>query len=115
MEFDLLSKWMGLIALILSVVTTIWTLISKSTKPFDDRFDKIDKEIMRLDDTQDSHGVRIQKVEDELAHLPTKNDMHDVKILMTKLEGHVGKIEATLKATESKLDRIERSIDGRKS
>jgi len=115
MEFDLLSKWMGLIALILSVVTAIWSLISKSTKPFDDRFDKIDKEITRLDDTQDSHGVRIQKVEDELAHLPTKNDMHDVKILMTQLEGHVGKIEVTLKAAESKLDRIERSIDGRKS
>ena len=115
MEFDLLSKWMGLIALIVSVITGVWTLISKSTKPFDDRFDKLDKDITRLDDTQDSHGVRIQKVEDEMAHLPSKNEVHDIKLLMAQLEGHVGKIEVTLQAAERKLDRIERSIDGRKS
>ena len=50
-----------------------------------------------------------------MAHLPSKNEVHDIKLLMAQLEGHVGKIEVTLQAAERKLDRIERSIDGRKS
>jgi len=108
MEFDLLSKWMGFIALVVSVITGIWTLISKSTKPFDDKFQEHDSELT-------DHDRRIQKVEDELAHLPSRTEVHDIKLLMAKLEGHVGKIEVTLTAAERKLDRIERSVDARKA
>lgn len=112
MEFDLLSKWMALIALIVSVITGVWTLINKSTKPFDDRFTKQGEAITKVEDTQKEHERRIQKVEDEITHMPSKNEVHEIKILMTKLEGHIGKMEVTLQASERKLDRIERSIDG---
>lgn len=115
MEFDLLSKWMGLIALVISVITGFWTLVNKGTKPFDDRFVKHDGDIKKIEECQHEHERRIQKVEDDLAHLPTKNEVHEIKILMAKLEGHIGKIEVTMQASERKLDRIERSIDGSKS
>jgi len=41
--------------------------------------------------------------------------VYDFKLLMSTLEGHVGKIEVTLTAAERKLDRIERSMDARKA
>lgn len=100
MEFDVISKWLGLVSLIVSVVTAVWTLISKSTKPFDDKLSGHDEDLK-------NHDRRIQKVEDELAHLPSKTEVHDIKLAIARLEGHFGKLEASAAATERTVRRID--------
>ena len=108
MDFDTLSKWLAFVSLVISVITAIWTLVNKSTKPYDDK-------LALLETKSNAHAREIQSLQDEVKHLPRSTDVHEMRLLMAKLEGHVGKIEVTLQASERKLDRIERSIDARPS
>ena len=107
MEFELLSKWFGLIALIVSVVTGIWTLISKSTKPFDDKFATQAKDIDKNCEDLKLHDRRIQKVEDILPHLPSKDEVHQIRLLMSDMNGNMGKMESTMTATQRAVQRID--------
>ena len=107
MEFELLSKWGGLLGLIISVITGVWTLISKSTKPFDDRLDAQDIKIEKHNDDLKLHDRRIQKTEDELRHLPNKNEVHEIKLAITRLEGVVDKLETSASATQRTVQRID--------
>lgn len=108
MDFDTASKWIGFVSLVISVITAIWTLVSKSTKPYEDKLQAL--EVSKVD-----HDGRIQSIEDELKHLPDKQMVHEIQLALVKLEGHFSRLEATLNASERKLDRIERSIDARPS
>ena len=106
MDLEIISKWLGFVSLIISVVTAAWTLVNKSTKPYDDK-------LANLETKSNDQARQIQSLEDEMKHLPTTAYVHEMQLLMAKLEGHVGKIEVTLEASGRKLDRIERSIDQR--
>jgi peptidoglycan hydrolase CwlO-like protein len=103
MEFDLISKWGGLLALIISIITGIWTLISKSTKPFDDRLDAQDTSIK-------DHDRRIQAVESEIKHLPSSKDVSELTVLVTKLQGDLGVLDNSIKSLTRTVDRMDRAL-----
>ena len=108
MDLEIISKWLGFVSLVISVVSAAWTLVNKSTKPYDDK-------LAALETKSNDQAHKIQSLEDEVKHLPRSADIHELGLSMARMEGHVGKIEASLQASDRKLDRIERSIDQRAS
>ena len=94
---DSASKWVGLIALLLSVGNLLWAWISRPARDLGTRLDKhreetdeqLDKIGERIDDTFEGlkgHDRRIQRVEDDLRHLPTKKDLQEVELKVTAIK-----------------------------
>lgn len=80
------SKWVALIALLLSVGNLLWAWISRPASDLAKRVDEVDDRIDDVCDDQKGHDRRIQRVEDELRHLPTKADLHEVMQKLTSLK-----------------------------
>jgi ABC-type nickel/cobalt efflux system permease component RcnA len=100
MDFDAVSKWLGFASLVISVITAIWTLVNKSTKPYDDK-------LHALEVSKAQHDRRIQSLEEELKHLPNKEMVHQIQLAIARMEGHLGKVEASGAATERTVRRID--------
>ena len=96
---DSVSKWVALIALLLSVGNLLWAWISRPARDLGTRLDKhreetdeqIDEVTKRIEVTFEglkTHDRRIQRVEDDLRHLPTKDDLQqlEVKVVAVKTE-----------------------------
>lgn len=107
MEFDLLSKWGALLGVLLGVMNGIWLFISRSAKPFNDKFEKIDAVIGKLDECDDGHDRRIQTIEDKLAFLPSKDEVHKMQIAMAEMKGSLGIVAKSQEATERTVRRID--------
>ena len=107
MEFELLSKWGGLLGLIISVITGVWTLISKSTKPFDDRLDAQDTKLDKIEEAAAAHDRRIQSTEERLTHLPNKDEFHKMQLGMVEMQGGMKLLTKSGEATERTVRRID--------
>lgn len=107
MEFELLSKWSGLFALIVGIANGAWLFISRSAKPFNDKFVKTDASISRLDECQDIHERRIQSVEEKMSFLPSKDEVHKMQLAMSEMKGSLGLVGKSLEATERTVRRID--------
>lgn len=118
MDFDSIMKWLGLVALLLSIVNIAWTLHGKAGKALADKLVAI--EVQQAKDHADltakqakdhasiiDHDRRIQAVEGELRHLPTATAFHSLQISVTKLEGHLSRLDAAVDAVSTTV----RSID----
>lgn len=94
MTLDDLSKWLGLIALVVSLGNVLWAWISRPARDLGSRVDKIDE---RIDEHEDQtleelkkHDRRIQRVEDGVRHLPTKDDLNRVNNEIASLKTELG-------------------------
>ena len=99
MDIDIAGKWVGLVALLLSIANLLWAWLSRPARDLGTRLDKhreetdeqIDEVTKRIEVTFEglkTHDRRIQRVEDELRHLPTKEDIQqlEVKVVAVKTE-----------------------------
>jgi Protein of unknown function (DUF2730) len=100
MDFEALSRWFGLISLVLSVVTAFWTLVTKSTKPFDDKLSEHGEDLK-------SHDRRIQSVEERMQYLPSKDEVHQMQLAMTEMKGSLSGVSKSLEVTERTVRRID--------
>lgn len=83
MTLDDLSKWMGILALLISIGNGLYVWISRPARDLGNRVDEIDDRIDRgheraLEELK-KHDRRIQRVEDEMRHMPTKDDLQKVQ------------------------------------
>lgn len=83
MTLDDLSKWMGILALLISIGNGLYVWISRPArdlgKRVDDLDDRMDSDSERNLEELKKHDRRIQRVEDEMRHLPTKDDLQQVQ------------------------------------
>lgn len=108
MDIDFVAKWVGLVALLLSIGNLLWAWLSRPARDLSARLDKhreeTDKQIdevakqadeqidgvaRRIDETFEGlkgHDRRIQRVEDDLRHLPTKKDLQEVELKVTAIK-----------------------------
>lgn len=103
MDFDTLVKWMGVVGGLLGIVNIAWTLVGKGSKGI---VDKLEKNRVDLID----HDRRIQALESELKHIPSAAAFTDLRVAVTKLEGHlsrlddaVGRVSATVRSIDNYL------------
>lgn len=76
--FEQVTKWVGLIALLLSIGNIVWAWISRPARDMNLRIDEVDGRVDKVCDNLKDHDRRIQRTEDDLRHLPTKDDLHQV-------------------------------------
>lgn len=100
MDFDEIMKWLGLIGGILGIANMAWILVNRGTKDFTEKQDKHETKLI-------DHDRRIQTVEGELKHMPTKDQVHTLQNAVTKLEGHMGKVESEVTSTAHLARRID--------
>lgn len=103
MDIDLIIKYLGLVGGILGIPNMLWILINRGTKDFTE---KLEKHETKLTD----HDRRIQRSEDKIEHLPTSGEVADLRLAITRVEGHIGKMETAVEAITHTSRRIETFI-----
>ncbi|PZR89653.1 MAG: DUF2730 domain-containing protein [Stutzerimonas stutzeri] len=94
------KDWVGLVALLISVGTSIVLFIGSGSKR---NAEKLDRQEVKLTE----HDRRIQAVENELQHLPDKDTVNKLQVDMTDLKGQIAVIAQTSAATERATRRVE--------
>ena len=84
--FDTISKWISLLALLLSIGNVVWAWISQPARDMGKRIDEVDERVDSVCEDMKGHDRRIQRTEDDIRHLPTRDDLHQVKNQLTSVE-----------------------------
>src|SRR3546814_7171424 len=89
MELSLFLQWAGAAGLVLGILNTIWTMIGRGTKPFNDRMDKHSADLKE-------HDRRIQAIEGKQEHSPTSKEVADLRVTVATLDTHVRGLNETI-------------------
>lgn len=100
MEFEGLSRWLGVLALLVSISNTIWVWVSQGGRRLEQWKEEVEGDI-------DDHDSRIQGIEGELKHLPSKDAVNALNIKLTSMDGKLGKFESELDSVARTARRIE--------
>lgn len=107
MELDIISRWLSIIALLISIGSALWAWLGRSGRELRERITKVraagEAADKALGDELDIHDRRIQLIESELKHLPSKEDVADLKLAMTEMNGK-------LKVSENELSSVGRTV-----
>jgi hypothetical protein len=93
MDPAVVTPWVALVALILSIVNTVSVWVARPGRVAKARHDALSETV---NDNLKAHDRRIQKVENDLAHLPSITAVVDLKVSMAEVQGDVERIEETL-------------------
>lgn len=85
--------WLSVIALLISVGTSITTLLTSGAKA----------NSTKLAD----HDRRIQKLENDLQHTPDKDGLHRVELTVKDIQAQIASMAASAQATERTARRVE--------
>ena len=118
MAFETISKWIALLALLLSIGNIVWAWISQPARDMGKRIDAVEQEaerniegleqandesFARLNGALKEHDRRIQRVEDDMRHLPTKEDLHAVEKALAQVETKLTAISSTVTRVDDYL------------
>ncbi|SOC41591.1 uncharacterized protein DUF2730 [Rhizobium subbaraonis] len=92
-DVTLLRDWLGLIALAISVGTSVTVFFTSGAK----------KNTATLID----HDRRIQRMEDELRHMPSKDQVTEIKLAMADLKGTVAVLGESMASVSRTVHRLE--------
>lgn len=117
-DFESFSKWVALLALVLSIANIAWAWISQPTRDMTKRIDEVEEETdtliegiekssertnTRVNAALKEHDRRLQRVEDDMRHLPTKEALHAVEKALAQVETKLGAISATVSRVDDYL------------
>lgn len=88
-----LKEWLGLIALLISVGSSVVLFLKSDAK--------------KAAETLILHGSRIQKLEDDMRHMPDKETVHKLQIDLTEMKGQMATMVKSSEATERATRRVE--------
>lgn len=93
MDVSPLKDWLGLIALLISVGSSVVLFLKSDAK--------------KAAETLATHGSRIQRLEDQVQHLPDKDTVHKLQIDLTEMKGQMASMVKSSEATERATRRVE--------
>jgi len=93
MDVSPLKDWLGLIALLISVGSSIVLFLKSDAK--------------KAAETLVTHDRRIQAVEAELQHMPSKETVHKLQLDLTEMKGQMASMVKSSEATERATRRVE--------
>jgi uncharacterized protein HemX len=110
-DIGALKDWLGLFAVIISVGTAIWTLISsgaKRTATELEAFKKTDAEEKKVMMTAITRlADRTLALEKDFEHMPDREMVHKLQNDLTELKGQVTTMVKSSEATERAIRRVE--------
>lgn len=103
MDVSVLKDWLGLIALLISIGTSVVLFVGSGAKKNSARIEELDADLT-------AHDRRIQKIESDLGHLPDRETIHKLELAIADLSGGLrameAQIEGQLKAMDERLKPI---------
>lgn len=96
MDFAPLVPWLSLVALVISVGTSVTTFLTSGAKA----------NASRISD----HEKRIQAMEGELRHLPDKDAVHRLELSLAGLQVEIVKIGASAEQSARTSARVEQYL-----
>lgn len=93
MDVSPLKDWLGLVALLISVGSSVVLFLKSDAK--------------KAAETLSTHSSRIQRLEDQIQHLPDKDTVHKLQLDMMEMKGQMGAIVKSSEATERATRRVE--------
>lgn len=111
MDLTVLVPWLSAAALILSLGTTVFTLMStpaRKTAGDLDSYKKANNEAVKQTfDTLLKHESRLQSLELEIKHLPDVEAVHRLELAMRDMQTQIAGMAASAQATERTARRVE--------
>ena len=93
MDISFLQGWASLIAILISIGTSVTVFFTSGAK----------KNTTTLID----HDRRIQRIEDELRHMPSKDQVTEIKLAMADLKGTVAVLGESMASVSRTVHRLE--------
>jgi chromosome segregation ATPase len=100
MDLEPILPWLGAIALIVTLVKTVYDLLTRGS-------DDNAEELKKLGDKITDHDRRIQQVENELKHLPDQKAVHDLALALKDMQAEIVKIASSAEQSARTSKRIE--------
>lgn len=106
-----LNSWLGLVALLLAIVNTIWIWLRTSGADNAAKFKEIEEDVEQkhaeVCEDLKNHDRRIQALEGEMKHLPSQEAVSALTISITELNGKLGIFDAEMGSLTRTVRRIE--------
>ncbi|MGG4603055.1 DUF2730 family protein [Alcaligenaceae bacterium Me47] len=100
MQFQDISAYLSPIAVMISIGTTIWTVLTSGSKKNAEELGEVKTELAQQE-------RRIQRIEDELKHLPDKSTTHRLEIALEKMSGRLSSMDERLKPIAAISERMQ--------
>lgn len=109
MEFA--KEWASLILSLMAIATTLWTLITSSSKGAHKRIDKLEEARANSADTivtrfQQTES-RLLTLESDIKHLPEREQVHRIEIAVERLSGRLETLDERLKPVAAVAMRLQ--------
>lgn len=88
-DIGALKDWLGVIAVLISIGTSIVLFVGSGAKR---NAEKIDKQESKLTD----HDRRIQRLEGEIEHLPKRETAHNLELALVRITGRLDTMDERL-------------------
>lgn len=100
LDLAALKDWLGLIALMISVGTSVVLFVGSGSKANASKLDKQEAKLIE-------HDRRIQTVEAEMKHMPDKDTVTDLKLALSELRGTVNTLGEAVGSISRTVHRID--------
>ncbi|MDM9647735.1 hypothetical protein [Rhizobium sp. S163] len=111
MDFETLKSWTGFLALLISVATSVWHIISSGSKKTASDLNKFKEqdsaEKTQLMVTLQALERRTQSLESDIKHLPDAEAVMSMRIAIERLEGKLGRVEESQMGMARTVARVE--------
>ncbi|MFB2553353.1 DUF2730 family protein [Ensifer soli] len=96
---DNLKSWLGLLALVISVSSSVWVIISSSARKTASELETFQKrnaeEMKVLMAAVTELSKRTQSLESDMKHLPDAKAFMELRLAISELSGRLGRMEET--------------------
>lgn len=110
-DLSVLTQWLGAAALVISLCTTIYTLMTQSSKKTGaalEAFQKRTGEVLeKLEGSLSAQASRIQALESEMKHQPDKDDVHRLEMKLGEIQLDMVRIGAVAEQSARTTQRME--------
>lgn len=102
-----LVAWASALSILLSCGTAVWTLLTSGARRNDKRLEAADKRMEECVARVEVLERQLQRHEDKLAQMPDITMMHRLELSLTRMEGHIDRLDERLKPVAAIAERMQ--------
>jgi len=102
-----LVAWASALSILLSCGTAIWTLLTSGARKNDKRLEEADSRHAEAVARIELIERLLQRHEDKFSQMPNLDMMHRFELSLTRMEGHIDKLDERLKPVAAIAERMQ--------